>query len=480
VCISCPKTNAYSCIGQHYESAKEHLWATVLSFRRSRIRREVEKLRLIFIEHKDVFETILEKLLGLCDYQSEDFDPLIGDEIIALHERVVGFDVEDDSALQTMLARASRLNKLSNFAERLARVIGRRDMSAPLVKVITGLARPQDAFEIFVRFTSGLKNVRKIHILLGLPGNGALTPPIPLRSIKNDSTGQLKIMKPKDEQLKVEPPKVERSNIGRTKIEQSNPRTSREVSTTPTTGLNSGICEEAFNSLPFSERGRGVPYMAPPTRQTLLLLNSLLRKKLPGAHEESYLSFGFASCRNNTESMHLGGLYTALLVDCVDKEESFKAVAQALETDTLVRLFEENGYGADSLRVIPGATAFLRTSSKWRPTVWRLIQFLHAEDVTDPPGYLRRDYGFQWCKGREDVQNLKEIYTRILKKCSSPMELHQACTQSRLWELGLSKQVGITVGDKRLMQNLVGHPDLGFEDGEPPKGYENKHFRKRK
>jgi hypothetical protein len=213
-------------------------------------------------------------------------------------------------------------------------------------------------------------------------------------------------------------------------------------------------------------------------RKVLLLLACLLDSQVPTPAFDIYFDFGFVVCTKPKETMTLAGLYKELLTNCGQKVDMFFELWKALSDNTLVQLFDRYGY--ETFRdEIPVLERFLTAPPGRRPTVWRLIHFLRQEDNTDPSPWLQRDYGFQFCKHREEVERLKSIYRAILQK-SRPGELHEACTRGQLVKLGLNKGIVIEPGNKRLMQNTYGHPSLGFEDEETPKAYGRPFFKKTK
>ncbi|KAF2660159.1 hypothetical protein K491DRAFT_589746 [Lophiostoma macrostomum CBS 122681] len=228
-----------------------------------------------------------------------------------------------------------------------------------------------------------------------------------------------------------------------------------------------------------SERHRTLRELEPSSkREALLLLAFLLEGQPPTADLDIYFDFGFVVCKTEDETMILAGLYKALLTKPGEKVDMFYQVWRALADNTLVELFDDNGYPTFRDE-IPALERFLSASPGRRPTVWRLIQFIRQQENTDPSAWLQRDYGFQFCKQREEVERLKNIYSAILKK-SSPGQLHRACIQGQLFQFGLSKGVVIDPRNKRLMQNTRGHPSLGYDDEETAKLYKGPFFRKSK
>jgi hypothetical protein len=239
---------------------------------------------------------------------------------------------------------------------------------------------------------------------------------------------------------------------------------------------NNGISDTAMEFLLESDRQCGLAHLDATKKNALGLIEAVLHGKIPEPKENAYLLCGFAACRSAKEKAELRQIYSAYLLGRINKTKGFQALCHALEADTLLSLLEESREIREAICGLPGASLFLRISNKRKPTVWRLIQFLD-DTATEPPAYLRRDYGFQLCKTREEVQVLKDIYSDILDLCG-PLELHEACTQRQLLEFARSKGVPVLPRYQRLMQNTV-HPDLGYETQTGPKGYEHPLFKRK-
>ncbi|OAK93367.1 hypothetical protein IQ06DRAFT_365740 [Phaeosphaeriaceae sp. SRC1lsM3a] len=75
---------------------------------------------------------------------------------------------------------------------------------------------------------------------------------------------------------------------------------------------------------------------------------------------------------------------------------------RAVETNQLPQLFDRNGY-SHFRQEFPRLEAFFNTPPAHRPTVWHLKHFLLCEANTEPPAVLQRDYGFSYCRLREEV-----------------------------------------------------------------------------
>jgi hypothetical protein len=108
-----------------------------------------------------------------------------------------------------------------------------------------------------------------------------------------------------------------------------------------------------------------------------------------------------------------------------------------------------------------------------------LKQFLQSEGDSEPPAVLQRDFGFKYCKLREEVAYLKAAYAQMLAHLG-PIKLHHACLYGRLYDT--ARQRGVTVDPKykRLMENDYPSTCIGFDNDEGVAAYRGKMFKKSK
>jgi hypothetical protein len=214
-----------------------------------------------------------------------------------------------------------------------------------------------------------------------------------------------------------------------------------------------------------ADQALSVAQLSPAAKQdTAQLLGAVLRGKLLPISFHAYYSFGFVTAQDTGQERQLAGLYSAILQEALTPTTIFRELVQALETNTLVRLFDIKEY-AHFRQLFPRLESFLRTPPEKRSSVWRLIQYIRIETYTEPAAVLKRDYGLQFCITHQEVDLLKAIYTRILAKCS-PKELHEACKHGRMVELAQQKGVHVEHGHRRFMQNDYGYPGVGFDNDE--------------
>lgn len=199
-------------------------------------------------------------------------------------------------------------------------------------------------------------------------------------------------------------------------------------------------------------------------QETVQLADTVLRRQLLPTWCDAWYSFGFVTTQSEEEERQLGGLYAAILREAKTPTAIFREMLQALETHTLVRLFDIKEYG-HFRQLFPQLEHFLRTPTEKLSSVWRLKHYLRIDRYTEPAPVLKRDYGYQFCKQHQEVALLNDIYTHILAK-SSPKELHGAAIHGRIAEFAQQKGVYVERKHRRLLQNDYGHPSIGFDNGD--------------
>lgn len=437
----------------------EHLWNSMLECFHIRCRGHLNSIRKIFNENILVFDEVVATMIGIFAKEEEEFviDIEIGDLIIAIRENIGPLNDQylDTGAEEKVMHLSAELCQKIYIQDRLRGLLKMSSLSDALYKNICGLAIPKLAFDTFVRVARSSPNFAKVKIHLGLP---SLT-----RSIVSTTTVQN--MNQQRESTEID-----------AKSQASN-GTPAEVIETGKVTCPVGQDPEliARCSLQPSDRFLSIDQLHPPAKQwAFRLLYTILNRQYPLSTDKNYFTFGFVGCRNKEEVNTLAELYRAIL-DNVERVDVFRRMWQAVEKNTLGAFFLEEGCADNLVRHLRNVHSYLCSHPSRRPSVWQLITFLH-ENTTEPPGILRRDYGFQFCRMREEVLRLKVIYEQILK-VADPLDLHSACTQGRLYEFGICKGVSIKPNDRRLMQNFKGHADLGFGDGPAVKGFDGTHFK---
>ncbi|XP_014562006.1 hypothetical protein COCVIDRAFT_85393 [Bipolaris victoriae FI3] len=232
-------------------------------------------------------------------------------------------------------------------------------------------------------------------------------------------------------------------------------------------------------SLPLKLRTESVTATRKPEPRTkqevALLIQTASRGHLLPKHESAWYSFGFVCTTTEEDERRLAGLY-AVLIQETDSPDSFREPQHTLETCNLATLFDTKGYG-NFRELSPHLETFLTTPAEQRPTVWRLKQFIHDTNNANPPASLRRDYGFKYCRQRDEVTRLKAIYSKMFEKMGV-MEVHSACVHGRLYETAKREGVTIQAKDARLMKNDYPSPFVGFENTAGLENYRKPLFKK--
>ena len=237
-------------------------------------------------------------------------------------------------------------------------------------------------------------------------------------------------------------------------------------SATKSSELSEGSVDDFFKKarlyLPLHERNLGYKHLNPPAKQTTyLLIATLLQDDNPLPEWDAYYMFGYPVCQNDDQAQNLGGVYKAMLLENESRLAIFEQLWKALEKNTVMDLIDHNGY-ASIRRHVPDLEHFFEAR---RETVWRLVQFTKATDQTDSHKSLRRDYGFDRCRMREQITLLKNFYMALLEKVH-PLEVHAACTRAKLVELGMQVFGGVHGEVHRFLRNRPIFPGIGYEDAE--------------
>jgi hypothetical protein len=193
------------------------------------------------------------------------------------------------------------------------------------------------------------------------------------------------------------------------------------------------------------------------------LLAAVLRGNLLQISSNAWFTFGFVTTRDQEEERHLGGLYSAILQDAQDAQTIFREFSDALESSSLVSLFDARGYG-HFRKLFPQLESFLQSATASRSTVWRLVQYIRCDGYTEPSPVIRRDFGFQFCRNHQDVMLLKDLFTQILARAKL-RHLHQACLYGRIAEFAQMNGVPIELKHRHLLGNDYPYPYIGFDNG---------------
>jgi hypothetical protein len=210
------------------------------------------------------------------------------------------------------------------------------------------------------------------------------------------------------------------------------------------------------------DRNLALNRLQPAAKQNVTtLIGTVLQSKLLPMQTAAWYAFGFVTMKDEEQERTLAGLYAAILEEATNREAIFQELQTAVENGKLVTLFDKYQYG-HFRQQFPYLQTFLTTPPTKRSTVWRLREFLLDPLDDQPPACLQRDYGFKFCRQREEVLRLKVIYTNMLRSMG-PKELHIACVNGRLAEAAMKEGVVVAVKDKRFLKNDYGSPFLGTD-----------------
>ncbi|ORY17999.1 hypothetical protein BCR34DRAFT_473928, partial [Clohesyomyces aquaticus] len=109
----------------------------------------------------------------------------------------------------------------------------------------------------------------------------------------------------------------------------------------------------------------------------------------------------------------------------------FSKVWKSAKRNKLPALLDKYDY-SEIWKLIPHLKTLLNAPQDKKPrAMWRLTQFLVDTENTMPRNSLQDEYGFFFCKQREEVAILKAICSAVLRK-ASPLDLHRAGLAGRL------------------------------------------------
>ncbi|RYN54878.1 hypothetical protein AA0118_g8951 [Alternaria tenuissima] len=399
-------------------------------------------------------------MFGLDDPEYKDplLDRELGDRIISLSQQINSYD-GSMKELDTLVQTASEITRvLLRLQERLRSLLEKTLFTDRIYELICTLGFPERIHSTMVRSARASEAFEKATFhFKPSPQGKTVSFAVPMKSS----------MKP-DPTTSISSPQ-QHGKPNRRHLENTTP-TPKAV--TPTLPLRHP--QLAISSLgplmtavqPYlarEDRGLALARLQPATKQdTAQLIGTILQGKLLPMQATAWYAFGFIATKDKDEEQHLSGLYMSLLREVDNSEVIFRELQTALEKNSLVALFDKHEYG-HFRQLFPYLESFLTTPPQQRSTVWRLRQFLKDPTDDEPPACIQRDYGFRYCRQREEVLRLKGIYTRMLRKIG-PKNLHTACIHSRFFETAVKERVEIDPKDKRFLNNDYGSPFLGIDN----------------
>jgi len=411
------------------------------------------------------------------DKKGSILDRELGDKIIRLSQHVHAFDGSMKELNQLVQFASTMTRVLLNLRDRMRYILEKSHFADKLFDLICTLGFPERVYSTLVRAARSSQTFRNV--------NFHLRPHSPVKNVSFATP--LAIPTPPNTTKPSSPPQKEKSKRIK-QYEATATKTPRAIPTLPYLPLPSPPPQPAVTSLgplmtavqPYlNQQDRNLPLhsLQPASKQeTAQLIGTILRKRLLATDTTAWYAFGFVTARDEEQEKRLVGLYVALLKEAQDPEAAFRELQTALEMNSIVKLFDQYEY-SHFRGLFPYLKAFLSIPPNKRSTVWRLRQFIQDPTDDEPPACLQRDYGFKYCRQREEVLRVKEIYVNILKKLG-PQKLDIACVNGRLSETAMKEGVHINAKDRRFLKNDYGSPFLGLDCEGGLENYRGPFYRK--
>lgn len=427
--------------GSEFERSKNDLWKNIMNFSCKDIHTVILDLRRSFDDNRTLFDEFIKShfSMGISgDTDSKGY--LVGDRILALSQEIRSYN-NSMEAVSRLIRIASEIG--AQVLEGLTSLIGETSFATELSGLIYKLGFPERAYStlLLAARCAGISEPINFHIELQSSARR-----LPFALI------------PASQQVLVQTQKPEKSNHAQDSYQTSTDSTSYP---TPATSRSHSPTTDSVQPLD------------PDVAQ---LVETVMQDKLLPVHTNAWYVFGFACTGNEETERRLAGLYKALITEA--PISMTHDLQRALHANSLVALFDKNAY-SHFRTLAPYLEVFLNTPPPKRPTVWRLIQFIHDTHNTEPPACLRRDYGFRFCRQREEVLYLKEIHSALLDKLG-PKPLHDACVYGRLRVTALREGVVLPrERGARLLENDFPSPALGFDSEDGLAAYQMPLFKKK-
>ncbi|KAI4914497.1 hypothetical protein J4E85_010560 [Alternaria conjuncta] len=452
--------------GPPLDRACSELWDIILIANYDKVEQVIRSIQKGFEENRTTFDELVTRMFGIDDANAKGslMDRELGDDIIRLSHDVHAFDgsMRDLNKLIQFASTTTRVNH--NLRDRLRYLLEKTHFANKLFDLICALGFPERLYSTLVRAARSSQTFRNV--------NFHLRPQSPVKNVSfatpMASAMSLSTIKP------TSPPRKEKSKrmqqYEATAIETA---ISAPILASVPLPLPSPPPQQALTSLgplmtvvqPYlnqKDRDLALHCLQPATkRETAQLVGTVVRERLLQMQTAAWFSFGFVTAKDEEQERQLAGLYVAILKEAEDPEAAFRELHTALETHSMVKVFDKYEY-SHFRNLFPYLKTFLSIPPTKRSTVWRLRQFILDPVDDEPPACLQRDYGFKYCRQREEVLRLKEIYINILKKLG-PQKLDVACVNGRLSETAMKEGVHVDPKDRRFLKNDYGSPFLGVD-----------------
>jgi hypothetical protein len=246
--------------------------------------------------------------------------------------------------------------------------------------------------------------------------------------------------------------------------------------------LKAAFFDKVRSYLDVEDRNKAIGELEPEAkRDSFGLLAQLSHQMSPNPIEYGWYSFGFVTCRGQSEENTLLQIYQLLLLEDDgsyfykfynsrrgdDQPVSLAHFWKAYEAGTLIQLMDLKGLGSLRSR-LPVLETFLSISpTNARHSVWELKWFIDIDNPVEysPAPTVGLDYGFVNCNTLEETYTLMEIYRRVFRT-AHPLGLQYACMTGTLWQFA-SGHTRMEERWRPLMKNVysLGTPILS-ETGE--------------
>jgi hypothetical protein len=434
-----------------------HLEEVVFHLHKMRILEATSQLCRSWSDHREKIYNTIAKMSGIYDDDMHAArDTAIGDGIASINGSIQALISErpssskkNDGMLEDLILESCKLVNLDGglIAERLRNVLG-SSLGDAIYSSILVLVLPSKSVATFVRFAHALRRLSTVEFKCGHPKPESSCPPSTLSKANHGGSSSV-------------PTQVKTIKI---KATQNCPDSASSLGHTQSATDYQPKCHNAQDlHLLNGQAGFGeeLADIHPALKGTVSeMVACVLGSRVPEANKVAYYLFGFVACQNEDEVQRLGMLYKLIFTGSESPIAAVTELCKALAQDQIPQFFARHNWEVFRSE-LPQLEQFLTTPIHERATVFRLVQFLRTVGDTSPPPVLIRDYGFHFCKLREEVQILKDIYQETLDRVGV-LRLHHACLRNQLLELVEGAGVQVEHRYRRLLVNQGPLPDIGY------------------
>ncbi|KAF1917826.1 hypothetical protein BDU57DRAFT_594100, partial [Ampelomyces quisqualis] len=467
------------------EQAKYRLKDLILRFAYSNIDHIIQGIKRTFAKNQNTYDDFVTRMFGIEEGPGSKLDRELGALVIQLHQTVSHYDASMKQLNGLIDLSWSIPNKIDHLNDRLKYLLQTGKFGTKLYHLISTLGSPRRAYNTFVRTAQTSESFQKVIInaapKVNFAPKASLIAAAPLQTApKQTSRERQTTTKPSTPP----PPPQKPMKASHPTSPSPQPQPDQEklvknpLPTAPSLGPQNNLIETILPYLCPDDRKIGLIRLQPASKQdTARLLAAVLHGNLLPSQTNAWYEFGFVAMRTEEEERYLAGLYASILKEASDKQSIFRELTHAMETNTLTKLFDNKSY-PNFRNLSPRIESFLNTPPKQRSTVWRLKHFVHDADNTEPPAVLQRDYGFKYCRQRDEVTRIKLIYANMLASIDAK-HIHHACQHGRLAELAAQRGIHVDAKDRRLLQNDYPAPYIALDNGVGLQMYARPFYRRR-